>query len=199
MSGQGRIHDGERQQHIAEIRRLMEATGFVARDFFLTRPPPPDKEGDAYASWKARETSRRRIARRMYRYGLCAHDLVIAPHARTVPAQIDMFPAVEPTTEPSTSSDLVGLAITLPEQCPRCGGHDTWIGAGRGQHEASIMCVCGRHLGWLSTATFNFINATVQQFGRPSEPFCVNRQRAAAEVKSPITANAKKSTVHGKY
>jgi len=197
LSGEQRIHEAERQQRIAEIKRLMEATGFVAKDFFLTQPPPPDKKDDAYPRWKAREVSRRRIARRMYRYGLPAHDLVSMPRAETAPARLDMFPAVEPPTEPSTSNDLVGLAITLPEQCPRCSGHDAWVGAGRWPHKASIMCVCGRHLGWLSTATFNFINATVQQFGRPTEPICVNRQRAAAEVKSPITANAMKGNCNG--
>ena len=95
--------------------------------------------------------------------------------------QIDMFgaPPVDETT-------LVGLAITLPEQCPRCSGHDAVIGAGRGLHKASIMCVCGRHLGWMSMPTFNFIAETVRQFGRPSEPICVNRKppSTTAEVKS---------------
>jgi hypothetical protein len=95
-----------------------------------------------------------------------------------------MFP-VEPSTEPRTHSDLVGLAITLPEQCPRCNGHDAVIGTGRGPHKASIMCVCGRHLGWMSVPTFNFIAETIRQFGRLSEPICVNRQRATADVKSP--------------
>jgi hypothetical protein len=101
-------------------------------------------------------------------------------------AQFDMFHA-----KPSTGGSVVGLAITPPEQCPHCSGHDAVIGAGRGPHKASIMCVCGRHLGWMSTVTFNFINATVQQFGRPREPICVNRQRATAEVKSPTTADMK--------
>src|SRR5690349_11619032 len=100
--------------------------------------------------------------------------------------QGDMFPA-----EPAADNGLVGLAITLPEQCPRCSGHNAVIGASRGPHKASIMCVCGRHLGWMSIATFNFINATVQQFGRPGEPICVSRQRATAEVKSPITPELK--------
>jgi hypothetical protein len=69
-------------------------------------------------------------------------------------AQHDMFPA-----SPVADDGLVGLAITLPEACPRCSGHDAVIGAGRGPHKASIMCVCGRHLGWMSITTFNFINA----------------------------------------
>ena len=89
----------------------------------------------------------------------------------------------------STDASLVGLAITLPERCPRCRGHSAVIGAGRGPHKASIMCVCGRHLGWMSVPTFNFIAETVRQFGRPSEPICVNRKPSTGEteVKSPIT------------
>ena len=104
-------------------------------------------------------------------------------------AHLDMFGA-----EPSVDDSLVGLAITLPEQCPRCRGHDAVIGAGRGPHKASIMCVCGRHLGWLSITTFNFIAETVRQFDRPSEPISVNRKppTGEADVKSPITANAPK-------
>jgi hypothetical protein len=94
-------------------------------------------------------------------------------------AQLDVFGAA-----PVDETALIGLAIMLPEQCPRCNGHDAVIGAGRGPHKASIMCCCGRHLGWMSAATFNFINATVQQFGRPAEPICVNRHGATAEVKS---------------
>src|SRR5262249_55024975 len=39
--------------------------------------------------------------------------------------------------ESSTDDSLVGLAITLPEQCPRCRGHDAVIGAGRGPHKAT--------------------------------------------------------------
>ena len=99
--------------------------------------------------------------------------------------QLDMF-AAEPNTEPSTNSDLVGLAITLPQPCPRCSGHDAVIGTGRGRHRASIMCVCGRHLGWMSTVTFNFISETVRRFGRPSEPISVNRKppTTTADVKS---------------
>ena len=91
-------------------------------------------------------------------------------------AQLEMFSAV-----PVDDATLVGLAIRLTEPCPRCSGHDAVIGAGRGPHKASVMCVCDRHLGWMSLATFNFIYATVQQFGRPTEPICVNRSRATAD------------------
>jgi hypothetical protein len=85
-------------------------------------------------------------------------------------AQIDMFAAAPAGGD----ANLVGLAITLPEHCPRCRGHDAVIGAGHGPHKASIMCCCGRHLGWMSEASFSF--STVQQFGRPVRPICVSRQ-----------------------
>jgi hypothetical protein len=88
-------------------------------------------------------------------------------------AQLDIF-----GSRPLNETTLVGLAITLPEKCPRCSGHDAVIGNCRGPHKASIMCVCGRHLGWMSAPTFNFIAEIVRQFGRPSEPICVNRKPA---------------------
>jgi hypothetical protein len=105
-----------------------------------------------------------------------------------VSAQLDRFGAT-----PSADGGLVGLAIRLPEQCSRCSGRDAVIGAGRGPHKAAIMCVCGRHLGRMSMLTFNFIAETIRQFGRPSEPICVSRQRATADLKSPITPELKDS------
>ena len=42
-------------------------------------------------------------------------------------------------------TDLVGLAIVMPAPCPRCNGTAATVGAGRGPHCASLMCVCGRH------------------------------------------------------
>jgi len=92
-----------------------------------------------------------------------------------VSVQFGMFPVAL-----STDASLIGLAITMPEPCPRCGGHDAVIGAGRGPHKASIMCVCGRHLGWMSVPTFDFIAEIVWQVGRPSEPICVNRKPPVA-------------------
>ena len=103
-------------------------------------------------------------------------------------AQLDMFGA-----EPSADDSLVGLAITLPEPCPQCGGHAYVIGTGRGPHKASVLCVCGRHNGWLSVPTFNFIAETVCQFGRPSEPISVTRKppRTTAEIKVVTTPELK--------
>lgn len=87
---------------------------------------------------------------------------------------------------PNTDANLIGLAITMPEPCLRCSGHDAVIGAGRGPHKASIMCVCGGHLGWMSVPTFNFIAETARKFGRPSEPISITRKppTTTAEAKS---------------
>jgi len=103
---------------------------------------------------------------------------------------------------PSTDANPIGLAITMPEPCPRCDGHDAVIGAGRGPHKASIMCVCGRHLGWMSVPTVNFIAETVRQFGRPSEPISVTRKPPRGDGGSEVvhpTAIAPKGNSHGKY
>jgi hypothetical protein len=97
-------------------------------------------------------------------------------------SQVDMFAAAAA----GGNADLVGLAITLLEQCPRCNGHDAVIGAGHGPHKASIMCVCGRHLGWMSEATFTFIAETVRQFGRPSEPISVTRKPPPSDSGSKV-------------
>jgi hypothetical protein len=67
-------------------------------------------------------------------------------------------------------TDLVGLAIIMPAPCPRCHGTAATIGAGRGEHAASLMCVCGQHRGWMGPQSYGFIAATVRQFGRPTEP-----------------------------
>jgi hypothetical protein len=84
---------------------------------------------------------------------------------------------------------LLGLSITLPEQCPACHGHDAVIGASHGPYKISIMCACGRHLGWLSVESFNFLTEIVRCFGRPTEPICVRRKAAKddADVSSSTT------------
>ena len=90
-------------------------------------------------------------------------------------AQLDMF-------KPATAQALIGTTITVPTPCGRCRGTAALIGAGRGPHAASIICVCGRHRGWMPVAVFNFICESVRRFGRLIEPIEVrigeNRQRA---------------------
>jgi hypothetical protein len=90
-------------------------------------------------------------------------------------AQIDMSSAA-----PAADDNLVGLAITLPECCPRCSGHSAVVGAGRGPHAAAILCLCGRHLGWMSREAFSFFNETVRRFGRPTTPIQIRRNRGAS-------------------
>src|SRR5262249_2975345 len=65
---------------------------------------------------------------------------------------------------------IIGLRVTTPNRCQRCRCTYAVLGAGRGQHRASIMCVCGKHLGWPSEETFSFITEAVRQFGRPDAP-----------------------------
>jgi hypothetical protein len=68
--------DDDRDQYLEEIRQLINANGFTARDFFLTQPPGPDpKDKPARARWQARERRRNLIVQRMARYGLTVHDL----------------------------------------------------------------------------------------------------------------------------
>jgi hypothetical protein len=113
-------------------------------------------------------------------------------------SQVDMFAAAPAGGD----ANLVGLAITLPEHCLRCRGHDAVIGIARGPHKASIMCVCGRHLGWMSVPTFNFIAETVRQFGRPSDPICVTRKPPTSDSGTEVattTAIAPKGKSYGKY
>jgi hypothetical protein len=99
-------------------------------------------------------------------------------------AQLDTF-ADEPT--PADDAELVvGLAIVMPTPCPRCRGVAATIGAGRGPHLASLMCTCGRHLGWMSADTFTFTTAIVRQFGRPTEPIVVrNRNQLPVLASTP--------------
>jgi hypothetical protein len=71
-------------------------------------------------------------------------------------------------TEPSTS--VIGLQVTLPQSC-RCGESVAITGSSRGPHHASIICGgCGAHRAWMSGTTYNFINAIIDEFGRPVEP-----------------------------
>jgi hypothetical protein len=92
-------------------------------------------------------------------------------------AQIDM----------SSAAPLVGLAITLPECCPRCSGHIAVVGAGRGPH-AAILCLCGRHLGWMSREAFSFLTEAVRRFGRPTTPIQIRRNRGTSSTSSDADA-----------
>jgi hypothetical protein len=81
-------------------------------------------------------------------------------------------------TIPLLGADLlIGIEVHLPRHC-RCGHDLLRIGPGRGAHRASLRCArCGRHCGWLSSESANFLTAVVARFGRPSAPVCVRVPR----------------------
>jgi hypothetical protein len=48
------------------------------------------------------------------------------------------------------------------------------IGDGRAMHRASLTCRgCGRHRGWLTTFTANWIESVISLHGRPDKPIIV--------------------------
>src|SRR5262245_7695190 len=109
-------------------------------------------------------------------------SLIAARRAMTTrigPVQFDLF-VNEPS--PAENTDIIGLAIVMPTPCPRCNGVAATIGTGRGPHSASLMCSCGRHLGWMSAQTFDFITEIVRRFGRPTEPIQVRVKNGSASL-----------------
>jgi hypothetical protein len=82
--------------------------------------------------------------------------------------------------------DLLGLAIHMPDACPRCRGRNAAIGAGIDGHRASALCACRKHRGWMSDATFDFIATCVEKFGAPTKSIIVTR--APAEKANGIRA-----------
>ena len=86
------------------------------------------------------------------------------------PTQTDLFGS----TVPSTS--LIGLTVVLPRPCRSCGETATTVGSSKGPHHAALHCVaCGRHVGWMSQESFNFVCAIVDRFGRPEDAIVVRR------------------------
>jgi hypothetical protein len=84
------------------------------------------------------------------------------------------------------SSNLVGRAVEMPTPCPRCTCTDAAIGHGSGPHAASLLCVCGNHLGWLPQAAFEFILEADKTFGAATfEPIILRGAlQHAKEVKA---------------
>ena len=79
-----------------------------------------------------------------------------------LPGQLTLF---ELTT---LSTSVVGLSIVLPRPCRACGETMAVIGSSRGPHHAELNCLsCGRHSGWLSRESFNFVCTIIDNFGRP--------------------------------
>jgi hypothetical protein len=90
--------------------------------------------------------------------------------------QPDLFGA--PTApSPSPSPDpLVGLLVELPDTC-RCMSTVAVIGTGTQIHRAMLSCrSCGRHRGWLSKFTADWIAHVAAKFGAP-EIIKIQRQR----------------------
>jgi hypothetical protein len=38
----------------------------------------------------------------------------------------------------------------------------------------SLRCGCGQFRGWLRKETYDFVTATIRQFGKPIEPITIN-------------------------
>jgi hypothetical protein len=95
-------------------------------------------------------------------------------------AQLDMFAPCNPTP-------AAGLRVRLPDVC-KCGADIALIGAGRGPHQASLHCdSCGRHRGWVSKTSHDFLTGIIKSFGCPTEPIVIRRGQYSQP--SPATAD----------
>jgi hypothetical protein len=84
----------------------------------------------------------------------------------------DMFGGA---TSPSSDS-IVGLAAKMPSPCRGCGSVSAVIeSTGTGPHHGSLRCQCGQFRGWVSKQTYNFVTATIREFGRPTQPIEIRR------------------------
>jgi hypothetical protein len=80
-----------------------------------------------------------------------------------------------PLEEPRGDDPLIGLVIDLQDPC-KCGAYVVVIRPGKGPHIAELRCeACDHHRGWLSQQTAGFINKTIEQFGRLTDPIKVRR------------------------
>jgi hypothetical protein len=79
----------------------------------------------------------------------------------------------------STQSPIIGLSVDLTEdfggkRC--CGNQIAEIHSGKGPHVGEFRCVrCGRHRGWLSKSTAEWIEQVIESFGRPTDPIKFRR------------------------
>ena len=87
---------------------------------------------------------------------------------------------------------LVGIVVNLPRHC-QCGHDMCHVGPGRDPHRASLQCArCGRHRGWLSHKTANFLSAVIARFGRPIASVHVRVPSETSNLR--IVDNGKAST-----
>jgi len=88
-------------------------------------------------------------------------------------------------------NNLIGLQVRLDRPVDRenpCCHNVCTIGPGKAQHAGELCCAsCGRHRGWLSNSTAQWINSVVTRFGAPSTPIIV-RKTHTYEEEAPNTA-----------
>jgi hypothetical protein len=83
------------------------------------------------------------------------------------------------------ASELVGISVITPHRC-KCGSNTYQLGNPRGPHRAELRCSkCDRHGGWLPNAAANFLEQTIQQFARPTQPVLVREQTFDSPRPSP--------------
>jgi hypothetical protein len=84
---------------------------------------------------------------------------------------------------------LVGLKVKLDRPVDRerpCCRSICTIGAGKAQHAGEPRCTdCGRHRGWLSKSTAQWIATVVSKFGAPNGPIIVRKAHTFEEEAPP--------------
>jgi hypothetical protein len=88
---------------------------------------------------------------------------------------------------------LVGLTVKLDRPVDRerpCCHNVCTIGAGKGPHAGELICAsCGRHRGWLSKPTAQWIEHVVTRFGAPTTPIVVRKSHTYQEEAPPTDTN----------
>jgi hypothetical protein len=78
---------------------------------------------------------------------------------------------VAPAGTAPAHDPLAGLAVKLEHDRCKCGSDTAIIGAGKAMHRASLTCrSCGRHRGWLSKFTADWIESVISLHGKPDKP-----------------------------
>jgi hypothetical protein len=69
------------------------------------------------------------------------------------------------------------LQVRIERQKACCSQADiATIGRGAGPHFAELTCAsCGRHRGWLSKSTAQWIENVINKFGAPDTPIVLRR------------------------
>jgi hypothetical protein len=89
--------------------------------------------------------------------------------------QPDLFGA---STDP-----IVGIQVQLHQRSCPCGYEIFVTGYGKAPHRASLRCdSCGKHGGWVSKESGQFLEKIVGCFGRPTTPIIVRNAQAPAET-----------------